>query len=167
MHRRSPHKLSSGSYINLNVYQTEIRFAMVFPRKWLQAVGLGGHRAILAHIRYRSLVSVGRYCVEPDHLVPLIEEELNRTRGTVDTYLIDEIGKMECHCPQFIEAVSRILERPVPLLASIALRGGGFIAEVKNRQDVQIVEVTNGNRQSLPGQIATWVKQRAAPANTS
>ena len=51
-------------------------------------------------------------------------------------------------------------------MATIALRGGGFIAEVKKRRDVQIVEVTNGNRQTLPGQIAAWVKQRTAQANT-
>ena len=135
-------------------------------RVGFEAVGLGGHRVILAHVRYRSLVSVGRYGVEPDRLVPLIEEELNRPLGTVDAYLIDEIGKMECHCPQFIEAVSRLLEGPVPLVATIALRGGGFIAEVKNRPDVQIVEVTNGNRQTLPEQIAAWVKQHTAQANT-
>jgi hypothetical protein len=30
MHLRSPHKLSSGSNINLDVYQTEIRLAMDF-----------------------------------------------------------------------------------------------------------------------------------------
>jgi hypothetical protein len=29
MHLRSPHKLSSGFYINLDVYQTELRFGMV------------------------------------------------------------------------------------------------------------------------------------------
>jgi nucleoside-triphosphatase len=136
-------------------------------RVGFEAVGLGGHRAILAHVRYRSLLSLGRYGVEPDHLVPLIEEELNRTRGTVDAYVIDEIGKMECHCPQFIQAVSRLLGGPVPLMATIALRGGGFIADVKKRPDVQIVEVTYGNRHALPGQIATWVKQRTSPANTS
>ena len=135
-------------------------------RVGFEAVGLGGHRAILAHVRYRSLVSVGRYGVEPDRLVPLIEEELNRPLGTVDAYLIDEIGKMECHCPQFIEAVSRLLLGPVPLVATIALRGSGFIAEVKNRPDVQIVEVTNGNRQTLPEQIAAWVKQHTGQANT-
>jgi hypothetical protein len=32
--------------------------------------------------------------------------------------------------------------------------------------NVQIVAVTQGNRQALPGQIGTWVKQRTAPANT-
>ena len=46
--------------------------------------------------------------MEPDRLVPLIEEELNRTPGSVDAFLIDEIGKMECHCPQFI--VSQVPE---------------------------------------------------------
>ncbi len=135
-------------------------------RVGFEAVGLGGRRVILAHVRYRSLVSVGRYGIEPDRLVPLIEEELDRTPGTVDAYLIDEIGKMECYCPQFTEAVHRLLAGPVPLVASIALRGGGFIAEVRGRNDVRVVEVTLANRQTLPGQIAAWVKQRTAQANT-
>ena len=127
-------------------------------RVGFEAVGLGGRRVILAHVRFRSLVSVGRYGVEPDRLVPLIEEELDRTPGTMDAHLIDEIGKMECQCPQFTEAMCRLLEGPLPLVASIALRGGGFIADVKNRPDVQVVEVTQGNRQALPEQIAAWVK---------
>jgi nucleoside-triphosphatase len=63
----------------------------------------------------------------------------------VDAYLIDESGKMECHCPQFIEAIRRLLVGSVPLVATIALRGGGFIAEVRNRPDVQVVEVNQGN----------------------
>jgi nucleoside-triphosphatase len=135
-------------------------------RVGFEAIGLGGRRAILAHVRFRSLVSVGRYGVEPDRLIPLINEEMVQPPGTVDAYLIDEIGKMECHCPPFTQAVSRLLLGPIPLVASIALRGSGFIAEVKKRPDVQIVEVTNGNRQTLPGEIAGWVKQHTAQANT-
>jgi nucleoside-triphosphatase len=135
-------------------------------RVGFEAIGLGGHRVILAHVRFRSLVSVGRYGVEPDRLVPLIIEEMIRPPGTVDTYLIDEIGKMECHCPQFTEAIRRLLEGPVPLVATIALRGGGLIGEVKKRPNVQIVEVTRGNRQTLPGQIAAWVKRHTTQANT-
>ena len=135
-------------------------------RVGFEAIGLGGRRVILAHVRYRSLVSVGRYGVEPDQLVPTIEEELNRPLGTADAYLIDEIGKMECHCPQFTDAVSRLLAGSVPVVATIAFRGGGFIAEVKERHDVQIVEVTRVNRQAVPGQIAAWVKQHTAQANT-
>ncbi len=135
-------------------------------RVGFEAVGLGGHRAVLAHVRFQSLVSVGRYGVEPHRLVPLINQEMVRPLETVDAYLIDEIGKMECHCQKFTEAIRRLLEGPVPLVATIALRGGGFIAEVKKRPNVRIVEVTNGNRQILPEQIAAWVKQHTAQANT-
>ncbi len=80
-------------------------------RVGFEAVGLGGQRAILAHVRFLSLVSVGRYGVDPDRLIPLINEEMVRTPGTVDAYLIDEIGKMECHCPQFTAELSRLLGR--------------------------------------------------------
>jgi nucleoside-triphosphatase len=83
----------------------------------------------------------------------------------VDAYLIDEIGKMECHCPQFVATMRRLLGEPIPRVATIAPRGGGFIAEVKQRPDVRVVEVTQGNRQDLPGQIAAWIKQRTDRAN--
>jgi len=134
-------------------------------RVGFEAVGLGGRRAILAHVRCRSPVSVGRYGVEPDRLVPLIEEALVRPPGSVDAFLIDEIGKMECHCPQCVARMRRLLTEPVPVVATIALRGGGFIAEVKQRHDVRILAVSQANRQVLPGQIAAWVKERGAQAN--
>jgi nucleoside-triphosphatase len=109
---------------------------------------------------------VERSGVDPDCLVPLIEEELVRPPGTVDAFLIDEIGKIECLFPRFISSMRTILDGPVPLAATISLRGGGFIAEVKKRHDVRIMEVTQGNRQDLPGQIAAWVKQWTGGANT-
>jgi nucleoside-triphosphatase THEP1 len=83
----------------------------------------------------------------------------------VDAYLIDDIAKMECHCPQFTEAVRRLLEGLVPVVANIALRGGGFIAEVKNRPDERVVDVTHTNRDGLPGKIDAWVKKHTAQAN--
>jgi nucleoside-triphosphatase len=134
-------------------------------RVGFEAVGLGGRRAILAHVRFRSPVSVGRYGVEPDRLLPLIDEELLRPPETVDVYLIDEIGKMECHCPQFVTTMRRLLGEPIPVVATIALRGAGFITEVEDRPDVQIVEVTQANRHSLPSLIAALVKQPRAQAN--
>jgi nucleoside-triphosphatase len=86
--------------------------------------------------------------------------------GRGETYSIDVIGKMECHCPQFLATMRALVHGPVPLVATIALRGGGFIAEVKQRPDVRVVEVNQGNRKDLPGQIAAWVKQRTSQTNT-
>src|SRR5262245_49355251 len=85
-------------------------------RVGFEAVGLHGGRAMLAHVRYRSHVSVGHYGAEPDRLIPLIEEELVRPPGSVDALLIDEIGKMECHSPQFILAMRRLLTEPVSVV---------------------------------------------------
>ena len=75
-------------------------------------------------------------------------------------------GEMECHCPEFLATMRRLLGGPIPVVATVALRGGGFIAEVKQRPDVQVVEVTQANRGELPAQIAAWVKESASRANT-
>jgi nucleoside-triphosphatase len=130
-------------------------------RVGFEAIDLSGRRTMLAHIRSRSPVRVGRYGVEPERLVPLVEANLVRPAGSVDVFLIDEIGKMECSCPAFTAAMRRVLEGPVPVLATIALKGGGFIAEVKARPDVRIIEVAPGNREDLPERLATWLRRQA------
>jgi nucleoside-triphosphatase len=127
-------------------------------RVGFEAIDLNGQKAILAHVGSRSPVRVGRYGVEPDRLIPLVEENLVRPEGSVDVFLIDEVGKMECYCPSFVAAVRRILDGPVPVVASIALKGGGFIAEVKARRDLHIVEVNHGNRDELPVRLAETLR---------
>jgi nucleoside-triphosphatase len=129
-------------------------------RVGFEAIDLSGHRAILADVRSRSPTRVGRYGVEPARLVPIVERNLGALAGPVDGLLIAEIGKMECYCPAFVAAVRRVLDGPLPLLASIALRGGGFIAEVKALPDVRIIAVAPGNRGWLPEQLAAWMRRR-------
>ena len=136
-------------------------------RVGFEAVDLNGRRTILAHIRSRSPVRVGRYSVEPERLIPLIEENLVRPGDSVDVFLIDEIGKMECSCPAFTEAIRRILAGPTPVMATVALKGGGFIAEVKARPDVRIVEVTQGNRDDLPERLAARLRGEARSTGRS
>lgn len=115
-------------------------------RVGFEAVGIStGHHALLAHVRSRSRHRVGRYGVEPAALAPLVAAELDRVVGEVDVFVIDEIGKMELLCPEFVAAVRRLLDGPVPLLATVALRGKGLIAEVKGRDDMWLVDVTAAN----------------------
>jgi nucleoside-triphosphatase len=127
-------------------------------RVGFEIVGLGGQRCRLAHVHWRSHLRVGRYGVEPARLEPIIEAELGPSPDDVDVYVIDEIGKMECLCPAFVEAVRRVLDGPAPVLATIAMRGGGFIAEVKAREDVQLVAVDPANRDSLPDRLADGLR---------
>src|SRR5690349_18720507 len=82
-------------------------------RVGFEAVGLsGGRRALLAHVRSRSRHRVGRYGVEPANLARMVEAELDLRAGEVDLFVIDEIGKMELLCPEFVDVVPRLLGGP-------------------------------------------------------
>ena len=74
----------------------------------------------------------------------------------------DEVGKMELFCPEFVQAVPRLLEGPVLVVARVALRGNGLIAEVKTRSDVRMVRVTAENRDGLPRDLEVWARELAS-----
>jgi nucleoside-triphosphatase len=65
---------------------------------------------------------------------------------------------MELLCDGFADAVRRVLGGPVPVLATVAMKGGGLIEEVKSREDVRLLEVTEKNRDSLPAELEAWVR---------
>jgi len=117
-----------------------------------EAIGLGGQTAPLASVRSRSQIRVGKYGVELAAFDGLLRAELEPL-GNVDLYVVDEIGKMECYSKLFVDTMRQILDGDVPLLATIALKGGGFIREVKQRDDVELITVSPGNRDSLPGEL--------------
>jgi nucleoside-triphosphatase len=100
---------------------------------------------------------VGRYGVDSASLEPILKSECEGV-AEADAYLIDEIGKMELFCPSFIGAVTRLLDARVPLIATVALKGAGLIAEVKKRPDVRLAQVTAANRDVLPSELAAWLR---------
>jgi nucleoside-triphosphatase len=128
-------------------------------RVGFEAVGLsGGRHALLAHVRSESRHRVGRYGVELPNLARMVEAELEWPAGDVDLLVIDEIGKMELLCSAFVEIVPRLLDGPVPVVATVAMRGGGLIAAAKARSDVQLLKVTEGTRDGLPAEPEAWVR---------
>jgi nucleoside-triphosphatase len=129
-------------------------------RLGFEAVGLGGPGATLAHVGFHSAHRFGRYGVELESFEAIVEAELNRQPGDVDVYVIDEIGRMECMSTVFVNAIARTLDGPVPVLATIAAKGGGLIAQVKGRTDVEIVMVTAANRDRLPDELANRFRSR-------
>jgi nucleoside-triphosphatase len=122
-------------------------------RLGFEAIGLGGGRTVLAHVDFHTRHRVGRYGVDLAGFEGIVRTKLNRPHDKVDLIVIDEIGKMECLSQVFVEAVTHILDSSVPLLATIAAKGSGLIAKVKDRLDVEIVTVTAANRDGLPGEL--------------
>jgi nucleoside-triphosphatase len=112
---------------------------------------LDGRSGVLSHIRIGGGARVGRYGVDVKGfeglVLPLLE------RGREGLYVIDEIGKMECLSQAFCASVKILLDSMTPVLGTVALKGGGFIAEVKARNDVALFEVTVKNRDHLVPEI--------------
>lgn len=62
---------------------------------------------------------------------------------------------------EVIDALSRSA-----VVATIAVRGGGFIEEVKRRPGAVVWEVTRANRDAMPERVVAWVEphlRRRAP----
>ena len=78
---------------------------------------------------------------------------------TVQVYLVDEIGKMECLSQRFVAAMRALLVETTPVIATVGLRGSGFIAEVKRLEQCVLWEVTRANRDDLPSRIADWLSE--------
>ncbi len=124
-------------------------------RLGFQAVTLDGHRQVLAHVDFRSRQRVGKYGVDVSGFEREIVSQVDpAARPEADLIVVDEIGKMECFSSAFQAAVRRALDSPLPLLGTIARSGGGFIAHVRARPDVELIEVTVANRERLPAQLA-------------
>jgi nucleoside-triphosphatase len=109
---------------------------------------LNGRSTTLAHVSSKSKVRVGRYGVELAGFERLINEELTGDPD-VDLFVVDEIGKMECFSKLFEDAVRQILDGDIAVLTTIALKGSGFIEQVRQRDDVELIMVAPNNRDEL------------------
>ncbi len=139
-------------------YSQEIR--LNGQRVGFEVRGLKGGSGILAHVGFQSRHRVGRYGVDLEAFEQIVRDELVQGRGNVDVYIIDEIGKMESFSPVFVQAVSEALDSPVPVVATIAAKGGGFIGQAKARPDVETITVTAENRDDLPAELASRLSLR-------
>ncbi len=56
---------------------------------------------------------------------------------------------MECFSGKFRQIVRRLLDSSRPVIAMVALKGGGLSREAKKRTDSRLIEVTRDNRDDL------------------
>ena len=77
--------------------------------------------------------------------------------------IVDEIGNMECLSTQFDRIMKGVLDSEKWVVATIALKGGGLIAEVKQRQGVKLFEITPSNRDVLFSKILKEINPQNSP----
>jgi nucleoside-triphosphatase len=135
-------------------YTKEIRAGR--ERRGFQLVTFDGREWLMAHADIRGLHRLGKYGVDVAAVEAAAASAL--APGRAELYLVDEIGRMECLSPLFVAAVWRLLDSPTTLVATVALRGDGVIAEVKQRPDTEIWTVTRENRDDLPARVLAWLR---------
>jgi nucleoside-triphosphatase len=138
-------------------YTEEIRVSG--ERQGFRLVTFDGREDLMAHIHLRGTPRVGRYGVDVA-VVDKVASAALQASEDVDLYLVDEIGKMECLSRRFSEAMCALFKSTKTIVATVALRGGSFIAEVKARRDALLWEVTRQNRDELPDRIVAWLGKR-------
>ena len=143
-------------------YTEEIREGR--ERRGFRMAGFDGSRGMLAHVDFRGHHRVGHYGVDVAGFEAFLGRLALETSPT-SLIILDEIGKMECLSPRFKSLVRNLLESDKTLVASVAMTGEGFIAQMKKRPDCQIVEITPANREKLAGDLVGWIREHA-PAET-
>lgn len=120
---------------------------------------LDGQTAIFSHVRLKTPYRVGKYRVD----LAGFENFLGSIKffdPDIRLVVVDEIGKMECLSERFREIVSQLLERPVVLLATIALRGTPFMEKIKSSPVVQVFEISPANRENLALELLTRIRAK-------
>ncbi len=123
-------------------------------REGLHRVGfcvrdLAGGEAVLAHIDYKGKYRVGKYGVDVEAFERIALTALQIGKKEADLLVVDEIGRMELFSSPFRDMVLELLDAPVPLLATIQDRRGGFTDSILSRDDVAVYRVNSARREDV------------------
>ena len=136
-------------------YTEEIR--EVGERKGFELFSLDGKRGLLSHKEVQSSYRVGQYKVDIKGFEDFLGS-ISFFDPSTRLIIIDEIGKMECLSTAFRKIMTSFLDSSSPVIATIALRGEGYISEVKHRHDVSLTELTVRNRNIILPETADRVR---------
>lgn len=112
---------------------------------------LDGRIGYLAHQDIKSDLHIRRYGVDIENIEKIAASSIAPIKNNI--IILDEIGKMECFSNVFKQSAINALDASNLVIGTITLGGDDFIAGIKNREDIEIIEVTMGNRDSLPDLI--------------
>jgi nucleoside-triphosphatase len=136
-------------------YTAEIRVRG--ERRGFRLLGFDGVEALIAHVELPKAHRVGKYGVDIGAMDRAADATL-APRAGVKLYLVDEIGKMECLSARFVEHMRHIVDGRVTLIATVASRGSGYIAEVKRDPRCELWTLSRANRDDMPAELLAWLR---------
>ena len=104
---------------------------------------------VLSHRDIRGHYHVGKYGVDLECVEEIGAWAIKRGIKTGKTIIIDEIGKMEILSRRFRLAVLDALDSKCPVICTMLFKRQPFCDKIRARKDVEILEVTEDNRDKL------------------
>ncbi len=122
-------------------------------RVGFKIIGLNGEEDVMAHVDFPG-PRVNKYGVNVaafDRVGPSALDEAVRTGRLV---IMDEIGMMELLSVAFQQRVIAVLDADTDVLGVIKQHSNPFTDKIRAREDVEIMTVTQKNRDRLPEEVA-------------
>ena len=117
---------------------------------------LDGEEGYLAHQDIKSDFHIRRYGVSIENIENIAVPSIAPAKNNI--IILDEIGKMECFSDRFKQAATNALHSSNIVIGTITFGGDDFILKIKDREDIEIHEVTINNRNALPELIVKKIE---------
>jgi len=140
----------------MGFYTREIREGK--NRVGFSLMGLDGTESILSHTHLVSPYRVGRYKVDVNGFEKFLDH-LDLLNSPSSIAIIDEIGKMECLSHKFQKIITQLFESEKTIVATIAIKGGGFPAKIRKRKDCSLIHLSKENRDLMPKRLEEMVRK--------
>ncbi|MBN2018392.1 MAG: NTPase [Candidatus Cloacimonetes bacterium] len=108
-----------------------------------------GNQMVMASEKSDSPYRVNKYGLNIDAFEKIGIPALEQALTNADLIVIDEIGRMEMFSQTFCDKLRQVFDSDKPLLATIKRIDCELTKELKAREDVQIFEVTQFNRDTI------------------
>jgi len=109
---------------------------------------------LFAHRNMESRRKVEGFGVDPEALARIAVPAIRRSLEECDITVVDEVGKLQFECPEFIGIVEELLKAGKPIIMTLHKKSRHpLLQEIRRRDDMRILEVTRINRKLLPYKI--------------
>jgi len=125
-----------------------------------------GLKEVFAHKEFETKDKVGEYGVDVKVLERIGVSAIERAIDGPETHIIiiDEIGKMEMLSDDFCKIVIEALNSDKPIMVTLHKKSRTpLLQDIRRRNDMRILEVTEVNRNLLPYKIEKIMADKLPP----
>ena len=130
-------------------------------RVGFKIVTLSGKTGILAHVNIQSEYKVSKYGVNLNEFEELCLSEIKKAMidDEVKYLIIDEIGPMQLFSEEYKELLYKLLNSSKMVLGTIFYSSHDWLDKFKKEPNVNLIEITLDNRNTLPLEIVEMVSR--------